>query len=240
MITSKNHEKVKFVCKLLSSKSFRHKNNLMVLEGERLITEAEKIKELYYVKKEIAEKFLGITEKSYEVSEEVFKKISDTVNPQGILALVEIPDTNGKIDLNGKYMAFENIQDPSNLGAAARSLEAFGINGIIVNGVDPYSPKVLRASMGAILRMQVIMPNDILECLKNVPMRKIGMVVSGGESIRDFEFKNDIAVIGNEANGLTEKAKELCDNLITINMKGPTESLNAAVAAAVTAWEMQK
>ncbi|MBQ0111199.1 MAG: RNA methyltransferase [Oscillospiraceae bacterium] len=240
MITSRDNAQVKNVCRLCDSKSERRKQGLMVLEGERLLCEARHIEKLYYTADSNYQRFLPVCSGYEEVSPEVFKKMCDTVSPQGVLGLVKLPELSPKIDSKGKYLAFENLQDPSNLGAAARTAEAFGISGIIVSGTDPYAPKVLRASMGAILRIPVTVCDDILEFLPTLPHRKIGTVCRGGKDIRSFEFKNDIVIIGNEGNGLTPCAQEMCDHLITIQMTGNAESLNASVASAITVWEMTK
>ena len=240
MITSRDNAQVKNVCKLREEKSERRKQNLMVLEGERLLSEAASIEYLYYTANSNYERFLPLAQRHEEVTPEVFKKMSDTVCPQGVLGLVALPNLTPKIDPNGKYLAFENLQDPSNLGAAARTAEAFSLSGIIVCGTDPYSPKVLRASMGAILRIPVIECDNFLEFVSALPHRKIGTVCRGGEDIRSFKFSNDIVLIGNEGNGLTKEAQDLCERLVTINMSGKAESLNASVASAIAVWEMTK
>ncbi len=240
MITSRDNAQVKNVCKLREAKSERRKQNLMVLEGERLLLEAASIKYLYYTVGSNYQRFLPLAQNAQEVTPEVFKKMSDTVSPQGVLGLVELPNLSPEVDPCGKYLAFENLQDPSNLGAAARTAEAFSLSGIIVCGTDPYSPKVLRASMGAILRIPVIECDDFLEFVAKLPNRKVGTVCRDGEDIRSFDFSNDIVLIGNEGNGLTKQAQDLCERLVTINMSGKAESLNASVASAIAVWEMTK
>ena len=240
MITSVNNERVKRVAKLMTSAKVRKENNLMVLEGERLCSEAPKILELYFTNNINVKPLISRSAFYEEVTPEVFKKMADTVNPQGVIAVVERPSLSLKINKEGKYLAFENIQDPGNLGTVARTAEALGISGLIVKGVDPYSPKVLRASMGAILRLPIIEPEDVLSFLAESGKRIVGTVVTKAKSIKEFEFGADIVLIGNEANGLTEKAKEICDELITIEMTGRAESLNAAAASSIIAWEMVK
>ena len=238
MITSLNNERIKKVVKLMSSSRFRKECELMVLEGERLCFEAEVIEELYYTESGYNEELVSRAKFHDEVSKEVFKKLADTINPQGVIAVVKRPSTDFNLKEDGKYLAFENIQDPGNLGTAARTAEALGLSGIIVKGVDPYSPKVLRASMGAILRLPIIEPQDILEFLKESNKRVVGTVVTNAKSIKEFEFLNDIVLIGNEANGLTDEAKAICQELVTIKMAGRAESLNAAAASSIIAWEM--
>ena len=222
----------------MSSSRFRKENALMVLEGERLCFEAESIEELYYTEKGYNEALVSRAKFHDEVSTEVFKKLSDTITPQGVIAVVKRPNLTPNLKEEGKYLAFENIQDPGNLGTVVRTAEALGLSGLIVKGVDPYSPKVLRASMGAILRLPIIEPQDILEFLKQSNKRIVGTVVNKAKSIKEFEFKNDIVLIGNEGNGLTEEAKSICHELVTIEMAGKAESLNAAAASSIIAWEM--
>jgi len=238
MIISLSNERIKKVAKLMASSRFRKENELMVLEGERLCFEAEIIEELYYTKNGYNEELISRAKFYDEVSNEVFKKLADTITPQGVIAVVKRPNIKPILKEDGKYLAFENIQDPGNLGTVARTAEALGLSGIIVKGVDPYSPKVLRASMGAILRLPIIEPQDILEFLKQSNKRIVGTVVTNATSIKEFEFSNDIVLIGNEANGLTNEAKAICDELVTIKMAGRAESLNAAAASSIIAWEM--
>ena len=170
--------------------------------------------------------------------------MSDTDSPQGVLLTVSFKDVPTP-NFTGKWIAFERIADPSNLGAASRTAEALGISGILLSksGVDPYSPKSLRASMGALLRLPVAVTDNFSESIEN--LKKNGFTVSGtvvdgnAQKIGSITFnKNEIVLIGNEANGLTDEAKLLCDRLFTIPMSGRAESLNAAAAASIVMWEM--
>jgi TrmH family RNA methyltransferase len=155
-----------------------------------------------------------------------------------------MPSLNRQIDPNGKYVALENINDPSNLGAVSRTAEALGVSGIILsaNGCDPYSPKSLRASMGTLLRMPLIVLPDFVNGIKNSGLKSYACVVdSNAKSITDVDFtEGSVVMIGNEANGLTMEAKEMATEQITIKMTGLAESLNAATAAAISIWEMMK
>jgi TrmH family RNA methyltransferase len=155
-----------------------------------------------------------------------------------------MPEKNTVIDPCGRYVALENINDPSNLGAVSRTAEALGVSGIILsaNGCDPYSPKSLRASMGTLLRMPIIIMNDFVECIKNSGLKSYACVVdSNAKSITDVDFcDGSVVMIGNEANGLTTEAKAVASEKITIKMTGKAESLNAATAAAISIWEMMK
>ncbi len=237
-----------------TSSKVRKENGLFVLEGLRICDDAytSKIKfdkliisdtayNKYYVK---VVEFSENSEEIYKIPDSLFKKISDTISPQGIIALAKIPEISNEINKEGRYIALENINDPSNLGAVSRTAEALGVSGIILSGdsCDPYSPKSLRASMGTLLRMPVILTDNFPEFIKNTGLTSFACVVDkNAKSISDIEFSNGcVLMIGNEANGLTDNAKAIADAKITIKMTGLAESLNVSVAAAISMWEMMK
>lgn len=252
-ITSKDNAVIKNISKLQNSARERRETGLFVAEGLRvcddLVDNGIEIvtlilsKSFYEKQGEILQKYIDKSKEVILVNESVFSKIADTKTPQGILAVGKIPQKNDKkIKSEGKYVALENLADPANLGAIARTAEALGIDGIIVSGdsCDPYSPKVLRASMGTVLRMDIFVADDFVSTLKSSGLKLFGCVVTGGMDIRRADFCGGAAVIiGNEANGLTKDAKSLGQN-ITIPMSGLAESLNAAAAAAIAMWELKR
>ena len=254
VITSRDNQFVKKCIKLFSSAKERRESGLFCLEGVRLCEDAVRsgirfnaLVVSFFAREKYADSinFLeDFTEKLYHVSDGVFKSIADTATPQGIIGIAEIPDNNNKINTNGKYIALENIQDPSNLGAVSRSAEAFGISGLILSRdcCDPYSPKALRASMGALVRIPVIIAEDIIPFLKASSIKSFACVVNkDAEKINGVSFpEGSAAIIGNEGNGLRETTVSGADNRITIPMSGRAESLNAAVAASIVIWEMQR
>lgn len=253
-ITSKDNQLLKLVSLLQSSSKERRGSGLFVLEGLRICTDAYEnnisfdkliISENAFNKySEDIEKFKLISDNCYILRDDLFKKISDTNTPQGIIAVAKMPKIDNKILKNKKYIALENIADPANLGAIARTAEALGVGGLIVslNGCDPYAPKSLRASMGTLLRLPVIISDNIIDLIKQNSLRSFACVVdSDAQNIANINFKNgDVLLIGNEANGLTAECKNEADVLITIPMKGNAESLNAAAAASIAMWEMMK
>ena len=255
IITSRENPLIKLVAALQVSSEKRKRNGLFVLEGLRICKDAcdNGIKfDKLIVSDAAAEKYAADTEKfslisdeCYKIPDSLFKKISDTKTPQGIIAVAKMPVTGScGIDKNGKYIALENVADPSNLGAVSRTAEAFGVNGIILSsdGCDPYSPKALRASMGTLLRVPVFVTESFAETLKSTGLKRYACVVDKtAESIKEQSFGNgSVVMIGNEANGLTDSAKQSADVLVTIPMTGRAESLNAAAAAAIAMWEMMK
>lgn len=255
IITSRENPLIKLVAALQVSSEKRKRNGLFVLEGLRICKDAcdNGIKfDKLIVSDAAAEKYAADTEKfslisdeCYKIPDSLFKKISDTKTPQGIIAVAKMPVTGScGIDKNGKYIALENVSDPSNLGAISRTAEALWVNGIILSsdGCDPYSPKALRASMGTLLRVPVFVTESFAETLKSTGLKRYACVVDKtAESIKEQSFENgSVVMIGNEANGLTDSAKQSADVLVTIPMTGRAESLNAAAAAAIAMWEMMK
>lgn len=255
IITSRENPLIKLVAALQVSSEKRKRNGLFVLEGLRICKDAcdNGIKfDKLIVSDAAAEKYAADTEKfslisdeCYKIPDSLFKKISDTKTPQGIIAVAKMPVTGScGIDKNGQYIALENVSDPSNLGAISRTAEALGVNGIILSsdGCDPYSPKALRASMGTLLRVPVFVTESFAETLKSTGLKRYACVVDKtAESIKEQSFENgSVVMIGNEANGLTDSAKQSADVLVTIPMTGRAESLNAAAAAAIAMWEMMK
>lgn len=257
VITSKDNPRVKAVVKLNGSARARREAGLFVAEGLRLVLDAAlngySLPEVFYTEElqdkhpEELQKVLGSAEATYLVSNEVMAKLSDTVTPQGIVAVCKIPSYGELTPMKGLLVALENTANPSNLGAIARSAEAFGVQGIIISSTscDPYSPKSLRAGMGALLRLPIYVVPDFEAALCS--LQKGGMTLYASvvsENATDItsapKSHGRVLLIGNEAGGLTSRIAELCDHRVTIPMIGRAESLNAATAATVLIWEMQK
>lgn len=253
-ITSKDNSLIKLVCELQRSSKKRKEMGLFVLEGLRITKDAldnsiefDKIivspTALERYEKDI-ENFLSRCSEAYLLTDSLFKKISDTDSPQGIIALAKMPEMADIDFKKGRFIGLENLQDPSNLGAIARSCEALGADGILISkgSCDPYSPKSLRASMGTLLRVPVILLEDFIKDIKAMSLKTFACVVdASATSICDVEFADGcVVLIGNEANGLTKETIENSDVSVTIPMKGNAESLNASVAGAIAIWEMVK
>ncbi len=254
-IISKDNSLIKLTSLIQKSSKARKEEGLFVLEGFRICMDAAEngvsfdtliLSESVYEKMSDDILFLSKnSENGAVVSDELFKKISDTASPQGIIAVCPIPEISTKLNACGRYVALENISDPANLGAIARTAESLGINGLIITGdsCDIYSPKSLRASMGTLLRMPVFLCDDILSFIKENSLRGFACVAQDRADILfgEFKFSNgDVVIIGNEANGLKQSTKENAYKTITIPMCGNVESLNAASAASIAMWELMK
>lgn len=252
-ISSKDNPLIKFICSLQSSSKARKESRKYVLEGLRICTDAcdngvkfDKliVSENAWIKyTQKIELLMQNANECVKIPDNLFAKISDTDNPQGIIAVADIKEEKADISNFGRYVALENLQDPSNLGAISRTAEALGVNGLIVSGgCDIYSPKVLRASMGTLLRMAIYETDDIINFCHTNNLKSFSCVVDGNANdINNVGFCNGCAIIiGNEANGISERTKANSDERITIKMTGNAESLNAASAASIAIWEMMK
>ena len=204
--------------------------------------------------------------KSITVTEKVFDTLTDVVSPQGVLAVInkrengiinqatennnafEIGDKiketeNVKIDTTTDYiLALDGIQDPGNLGTIIRTADSANLKQIIVskNTVDAYSPKVIRSTMGAIYRVNIIEVENLEVTLKDLQKDGFKVVVTSldtNNSIYDISYNKSIVVIGNEANGVSKEVQELANERVKIPMLGKTESLNASVATGIMIYE---
>lgn len=256
MISSRDNPLVKKLVSLMESRKERSKSGQFVIEGLRLCKEAvisSVVIQTVLVTNDFVTKHsddMHFFEKYCDdikiISDSVCSKLGDTVASQGIFCLCEtIPICNDI--LGGKFIVLENLQDPGNVGTIIRTAEAFGIDAVILLGncVDIYNPKVLRSTMGTAFRIPVYHYSDIDDLkneLKKSNIKSYAAILNeSSKKLSAISFAPKSAVfIGNEANGLSEKAKTICDESIFIEMSGKAESLNAAVAASVIMWEMQK
>ena len=257
-ITSKNNDRVKFAVKLRDKDNFRKSQGLFFIEGARLCADAAlsgvQIYELYVTEKAMTKysEYISCVEKvsarCFCVSEEVAEKLGDTKNPQGVFCICKMLDkkTNiGKIKYNGKYIALDNVSNPSNFGAVVRTAEAVGLNGVIVSGgCDIYNPQSQRAAMGSLFRLDVVQTDDLPLLLSSLSENGMkiyaGVPDSGATKITDADMSGGVVtVIGNEGDGISAETCAVSEP-VTIPMKGRAESLNAAAAASIMIWEMMR
>lgn len=253
VITSKDNEQIKHIRKL-KEKKYRDEYKEYVIEGIKLIKEAiaedANIKTIVAcdncVKNEEIDPKIMYEIAKYNclyVEEKVFHSITDVQNPQGLLAIMSKENEQEEIDYGEDIIiALDDIQDPGNLGTIIRTVDSIGLKQLIVSkkSGDVYNPKVVRSSMGAILRVKVIESDNLVETLKQMKKHKFEIVATSlgtNNSIYDIDYKKKIIVIGNEANGVSKEVLDMADEKVKIPMLGKTESLNAAVATGVIAYE---
>ncbi|MCX5923261.1 MAG: RNA methyltransferase [Candidatus Dependentiae bacterium] len=173
------------------------------------------------------------------VTDAIIDKISTTMTPSGVVAVFEMPEN--KAVATGNAIALYNVQDPGNLGTLIRTAAAMNIKTVfLIEGVDPYNPKVIQATAGTIAMVNVVQTKwaDFKELSKN--NKTCALVVHDGKSPDLIDLKNNILIIGNESQGLPEDIINDCDEKMTIPMPGNTESLNAAVAGSIAMYLKNK
>lgn len=256
VITAKNNQKIKELKALISSAKARKNSGLFAVEGVRLCRDAAqsgcKIISVFYTA-EGMEKYgedislvRNSAESCYEISGEIMKSVSDTVTPQGVICVVKAVKNTFAFKKGGKYIALDTLQNPDNLGAVLRTAEALGIDGVVIyGGCDMYNPKALRASMGAVFRLPVNISQNLINDIETAQSQGIRVYACvpdrGALSVTEIDFEDGaVCVIGNEGNGISKDIIDVCSESVTIKMNGRAESLNAAAAAAIMMWEMEK
>lgn len=262
-ISSPSNEKIKAVIQLQTKASVRKKQKLFVVEGTKMYSEipemdiqstyvSEKYYEEYIKKGKVSDSVEKRLKKQeyFIVADQVFKNMSDTVTPQGIMAIVKQKEyeLSDILDVSKKqiFMVLEGIQDPGNMGTIIRTAEGAGIAGIIVNKetVDVYNPKVIRSTMGSIYRVPVVVSEDLEDTLDRMTDGGVTLFAAhlkGDVYYTDGQFGGATAfLIGNEANGLSDKISKKAHKLVKIPMEGQVESLNASVAAAILMYEAKR
>lgn len=237
----------------LHSKKNRELEGLFIIEGIKLVSEFIGhhkfcVKELFATT-EFINKYETILVDNHitysEINEEELKKISLQTNPNQVLAIVKeaTQELNVALLHASITLYLDDIRDPGNLGTIIRIADWFGIKQIICspNCTELYNPKTLQATMGAVLRVNVVTLDfeTLLPEIKDLPI--YGAVLEG-KNIYTSQLKNGIIVIGNEASGISNEVLKHITHLITIpaaNSNG-SESLNAANACAIICSEFHR
>ena len=252
-ISSKDNSLIKHI-KKLKEKKYRQQYGEYVVEGLKLIKEAinenAKISKIIICESEdnteMIENHLRYEIARFDcvlVPHNIFKTLSDVETPQGIMAIIEKSHASKKIDFNTDIIvALDDVQDPGNLGTILRTIDSIGLKQVLVskNTVDCYNSKVIRSTMGAIFRVNVIECDDLCNTLtltKNNGFKIMVTSLKAKKSIYDVKYQTKVIVVGNEANGVSESVIKLADEKLIIPMRGKTESLNVAVATGVILYE---
>ena len=253
VISSKDNEIIKNIRKL-KEKKYRDIENSYIIEGIKIVKEAieEKatIKQIVVCEECINDGELD-KDTLYEiakynliyVTKKVFDLITDVKTPQGIIAVVEKNNINKEVDYSQDIIiALDDLQDPGNMGTILRTVDSANLNQIILskNSADPYNPKVVRSTMGAIFRVNILEVENLKDELEKVKQNGFKVMVTSLDtknSIYDTEYNKKVIVIGNEAKGVSKEIQNMADEKIKIPMLGKTESLNASVATGIMIYE---
>lgn len=253
IISSTNNNKINELIKIRDNKKYRDENNLIFLEGERLINDSPKELLICLFVSENYENDLSKYSdiEIYKVTNNVYNKIKDTKTSQGIIAIAKKPsntDYKKIFETNHKnIILLDNIQDPGNLGTIFRTCEASGIVTIVLSSdcCDAYMPKVLRASMSSIFRINIYIVDDIKEFILYAKEKFYNIIATTLDNNNtyfkyDFVKNNNIVIFGNEANGIKNEILKICDTSIKIPMEGSIESLNVSISCAILLYEIKR
>lgn len=257
MITSRQNPRIKLY-RALAQRKFREREGTFVLDGVLQVAGAVesglRLRDVFWCdallvsahgRATVAQ--LAPDTAQHEVSEHVFRALSDRTEPQGIAAIAERPQVRPadiSLSPDGVLLALEDIRDPGNLGTIVRTADAAAADGVVVLGhcVDPYDPKVVRATMGAMFHVPVAEANDAPEFVawaREHGVRTYATSTRGTQTHFETSFTGRTAfLIGNEARGLSDEALRSADAVIRIPMQGQAESLNAATAASILVYEV--
>ena len=244
-ITSRQNPLFRTIRKLNTSNAFRRQQGLFLCEGPKLLSEAVKWGVSIGTVVKIPEFALppGLGCRVVETPADVLRSLADTETPQGVVFTCALPDTALPETLEkGRYLVLDGVQDPGNMGTIWRTADALGASGLILTGdcADPYSPKVVRATMGACFRLPVWRGERqaVSELLKTsaIPLYATALR-EDTEDVRQMDLSGAAVVIGSEGRGISEELLGLCEKALKIPMEEKCESLNAAMAATIILWE---
>lgn len=242
-IVSRHNPEIKMVCDLHHRKGRKQKQQF-IAEGLRIIQTFleyhHPLVRLYACQEQVSlAKTLIQEDYITHVTEEVMSKMSTATSPSGLLAVFSIPSSPAWDQLTSGIVLAQ-IADPGNMGTLIRTTAAMNFKTVvIVDGCDPWSPKVVQASAGTIAGVHIFNCSwqELIQH-KNPTIPLYALVVTGGISPHNITHKQALLVVGNEAQGMPSTWIAQCDGRITIPMPGNTESLNAAVAGAIALYLM--
>jgi len=253
-ISSRDNQKIKHALKL-KNKKFRYKEKMFFIEGQKMLEEAlrrenllvrifveEGREEEYYLMKRP-----DLEVEEYLLDEKLMRLICDTESPQGMAAVLKMPQwfLPKIIDAGGFFILLDQVSDPGNMGTIIRTVWALEMDGVLLTPgcVDPFNPKVVRASMGGILNLPIF-PDIGIKELAHLKAKGYSLLcadLDAEDSFLDHDFTGSkIIVIGNEDRGVDKDIKAACDACFKIPIKPGVNSLNAAVACAIITSEAWK
>ena len=244
LITSRKNPLLQQVKKLLSSRKEREEAGLFVSDGTKLLAEAIRwwpgLHTVILSQGVEAEIPAGV--RVVTVPKDVMESVSPMQAPQGALFLCRLPEKKDLVPKPGMLL-LDVIQDPGNLGTILRTADALEIPVALLEGcADPYSHKVVRSSMGAVFRMEVV---QTTWAAAEQACKEAGIPVGvtaldeKAQDLREAPLNTMAVVIGSEGQGVRREILERVQNSLIIPMNPNCESLNAAVAAAIVMWQMK-
>lgn len=231
------------------SREYRYKSNQYLCDGIKLLGEAIQsdvsIKTVLFtdcVSNEVMKLLRHYPDtECFTAKQDIIDSVSPLKNAQNVVFVCEMKSAQPKTIFTGNHLLLDKIQDPGNIGAILRSADAFCADSVLLldSSVDPYNPKAIRASMGALFRQKfTFISIDELKCIP-LPIYSI----SADKSAPDISLMpshSKVLAIGNEGSGVSDEILSFCAGAYTISHSETTESLNTAVAASIVLWELSK
>lgn len=253
-IGSRHNERYKALVRQLGGKL---PHGRIVLEGRRLVADALDSgvePELLIFSddpsgRQAADMWQRTSGERLFLAPDLFNRLADTVTPQGVIMLGTVTELDlGDLDFTRarRIVLLDGLADPGNVGTICRSAEAFGFSTVIwlQGGASPFSRKAARASMGSVLRLDIVTAGNVAEALATLAASGVRVLAldASGRPIADVNGADGplCLIVGNEAHGLSQAARDAVSGLLRIPMQGSVESLNAAVATAIAMYEMGK
>lgn len=245
-ITSRTNPRLVHIRKLAGSAGLRRSSGEFLCDSPKLLSESIQAGwEIVQVVSthEVTLPPLPAGTEEIRVPRDVMESISPMKTPQGVLCICRLPDQTLPRQLTGqRYVVLDGVQDPGNVGTVLRTADAFGCSGLILlpGCADPFGPKTVRASMGAVFRCPVWTagPEELERTLEKSGIPLYGAALRQDTlDVRQLDLKRGALAIGSEGRGLSEDVLRRCHATIRIPMEPKCESLNAAVAAAILLWE---
>jgi len=248
-ITSKDNKVIKQLTSL-QKRSGRIKHALFIAEGKRICDEAFEwardrieyivVSDSFYKEN----RYLPDEADLYIVPDDLFRKISDTDTPQGVLCVMKY-NFSAPSSLSENVLILDGVSEPGNMGTILRTAEAMGFFDVYITkgSADVFSPKVVRSTMGAIFRLNIHFEDNyaFADNLKKGGYKIISTALRNSIDLEDTVINDKNAlVIGNEANGVSDFLLNISDIITKINMPGNAESLNAAIAAGIVMYKFSQ
>ena len=244
-VTSRHNGVVQHVKKLASNRKYRRETGEFLCEGPKMWAEAVEhgwvISTLLTSEEDLLRQNEGMAARSVLVSSELLAYAADTETPQKMIFTCRIPEPPEALS-GERFLVLDGVQDPGNVGTIWRTADAFGADGLILlpGCADPWSPKVVRSTMGACFRLPML-TCTAEELMPMLAAREIPLYATALREdtldIRDADLKCSAVVIGSEGRGVSEQLLARCSATLKIPMRQRCESLNAAMAAGIVLWE---
>ena len=254
-IESKDNPLIRRLSRLAGERKFRRTQGEMVCEGEKMLREAltsgVPVREVVVGEtRQFDPDLLARAEaqgaRLTEIPESLLARLSNVETPQGLVFVCDQPVfTLERLSQARRLLVLDGLQDPGNLGTILRTADAFALDGIVLceGCVDPVSPKVVRATMGAIFRIPIVMAK-LEETAQWLAQRDIPLYATAlredSVPLTAVSLHRAAVIIGNEGRGVSERGLVLSEKQLIIPMAGRAESLNASIAASIVMYEMSR